>query len=43
MGDKSPKSIARNKKQADAEKKRKAAEAHTKAHPDPPAPLTKKK
>ena len=38
MGDKSPKSIARNKKQAAAEKTRKEILAHAKAHPEPPTP-----
>lgn len=41
MGDKSPKSIARNKKQAHVEKDRKKAEAYAKANPEPP--VTKKK
>jgi len=43
MGDKSPKSIARNKKQAVAEKTRKESEAYAKAHPEPEVPAKKKK
>lgn len=43
MGDKSPKSIARNKKQAAAEKTRKQIEAHAKANPDPSTPPKKPK
>ena len=43
MGDKSPKSIARNQKQAAAEKTRKKDAAYAKAHPEPPAPTKKSK
>lgn len=43
MGDKSPKSIARNKKQDAAQKSQKKASAHAKAHPAPAAPLKKNK
>lgn len=42
MGDKSPKSKDRQKKQAAAEKTQKQADAYTKAHPAP-AELGKKK
>jgi hypothetical protein len=43
MGDKSPKSIARNKKQAAAEKTRKKILAHAKANPEPAAAPKKPK
>jgi hypothetical protein len=43
MGDKSPKSIARNKKQTAAEKTRKKILAHAKAHPAPLTPPKKLK
>lgn len=43
MGDKSPKSIARNKKQADADKTRKKDKAYAKAHPESSTPLKKQK
>lgn len=43
MGDKSPKSKDRQKKQAAVEKNQKQAAAYTKAHPEPLAPLGKKK
>ena len=43
MGDKSPKSIARSKKQAAAEKTRKQIEAYAKANPDPPTTIKKPK
>jgi hypothetical protein len=42
MGDKSPKSKERNRKQVAAQKSRKKAEAFAKAHPVPPEPLKKK-
>lgn len=38
MGDKSPKSIERQKKQDATEKKQKKADAITKAHPAPAVP-----
>jgi hypothetical protein len=43
MGDKSPKSIARNKNQADAEKTRKKDAAYAKANPEPSTPTKKLK
>jgi hypothetical protein len=43
MGDKSPKSIARTKKQAAAEKTRKQIVAHAKANPEPIMPTKKPK
>ena len=42
MGDKSPKSKERNKKQDVAKKGQKKAQAFAKANPAPPAPLKKK-
>ena len=42
MGDKSPKSNDRKKKQGNDAKKQKAAAAHAKAHPEPVTPLNKK-
>jgi len=42
MGDKSPKSKERNRKQHAVEKNRKKAEAFAKAHPAPLEPLKKK-
>ena len=42
MGDKSPKSKERNKKQVAARKSREKAEAFAKANPAPPEPLKKK-
>jgi hypothetical protein len=42
VGDKSPKSKERNRKQDAAKKSRKKAEAFTKANPAPPEPLKKK-
>lgn len=35
MGDKSPKAIEQKKKQAEAEKNKKQADAYTKSHPSP--------
>ena len=43
MGDKSPKANERKKKQEAAEKNQKKADAHTKAHPVPAAPVKKGK
>jgi hypothetical protein len=43
MGDKSPKSNDRKKKQAEAEKKQQQAAAFTKAHPAPGLPVKKGK
>jgi len=43
MGDKSPKSNDRKKKQDAAEKKQKEASAYTKAHPTPQLPSKKGK
>ncbi len=43
MGDKSPKSNDRKKKQAEAEKSQKKANAFTKAHPSPAVPGKKGK
>jgi hypothetical protein len=43
MGDKSPKSTERKKKQAAAQKGEKKAAAFTKAHPAPPVPGKKGK
>lgn len=43
MGDKSPKSTERKKKQAMAEKAQKKSEAHTKSHPAPAMPGKKGK
>jgi hypothetical protein len=43
MGDKSPKSIARSKKQAAAEKTRKQIVAYAKANPEPPTTTKKPK
>ena len=43
MGDKSPKSNERKKKQEAAEKDRKKADAYTKAHPTPSVPGKKGK
>ena len=43
MGDKSPKSKERQKKQHDAEKSQKKADAFTKAHPAPSVPGKKGK
>jgi hypothetical protein len=41
MGDKSPKSNERKKKQDAAEKNQKKADAYAKAHPVPAAPVKK--
>jgi hypothetical protein len=41
MGDKSPKSNERKKKQDSAEKDKKKADAYTKAHPAPAVPAKK--
>jgi len=41
MGDKSPKSNERKKKQDVAEKKQKKSDAYAKAHPAPGAPVKK--
>jgi hypothetical protein len=43
MGDKSPKSNDRKKKQDAAEKKQKQSDAFAKAHPAPAAPFKKTK
>jgi hypothetical protein len=43
MGDKSPKSKERNRKQDAVQKNQKKAKAFAKAHPDPPEPLKKEK
>ncbi len=43
MGDKSPKSKERLKKQDAAEKNQKKADAYSKAHPAPAAPVKKGK
>jgi len=43
MGDKSPKANERKKKQNTAEKNQKKADAYTKAHPAPAAPVKKGK
>jgi hypothetical protein len=43
MGDKSPKSTERKKKQALAEKSQKKTDAYTKAHPAPALPFKKGK
>jgi hypothetical protein len=43
MGDKSPKSTERKKKQAEAQKDQKKAAAYTKAHPAPVVPGKKGK
>jgi len=43
MGDKSPKSNERRKKQDAAEKNQKKADAHSKAHPAPAVPGKKGK
>lgn len=43
MGDKSPKSVERKKKQDAVEKTRKKAEAYAKANPEPPTPAKKTK
>jgi len=43
MGDKSPKSTERKKKQAMAEKAQKKSDAHTKSHPTPAIPGKKGK
>jgi hypothetical protein len=43
MGDKSPKSKERQKKQQEAEKKQKRNDAFTKAHPAPAVPGKKSK
>ena len=42
MGDKSPKAMNRHKKQDEAQKGQKKADAHAKAHPAPAEPLKKK-
>lgn len=43
MGDKSPKSNGRKKKQDQAEKNQKKSDAYARAHPTPAAPVKKGK